>query len=64
MAVSDKPIKIIIEFCAFSFTPFNRHAIVNSLDDLLSYYDQEDLHCVSFQQFCIKCLLITFIQII
>ena len=35
----------MMEFCAFSFTPFNRDATVNSLDEFLSYYDQEDLHC-------------------
>ena len=44
-AVSDNPITIMMEFCAFSFTPFNRDATVNSLDEFLSYYDQEDLHC-------------------
>ena len=45
IAVSDNPITIMMEFCAFSFTPFNRDATVNSLDEFLSYYDQEDLHC-------------------
>ena len=35
----------MMEFCTFSFTPFNRDATVNSLDEFLSYYDQEDLHC-------------------
>ena len=34
-----------MEFCAFSFTSLNRDATVNSLDEFLSYYDQEDLHC-------------------
>ena len=45
IAVSDNPITIMMEFCAFSFTPFNRDAAANSLDTFLSYYDQEDLHC-------------------
>ena len=44
-AVSDHPITILMEFCAFSFTPFNRNATVNSLDEFFSYYNQEDLHC-------------------
>ena len=43
--VSDNPMTIMMEICAFSFTPFNRDATVNSLDEFLSYYDQEDLHC-------------------
>ena len=69
IAVSDNPITIMMEFCALSFTPFNRDATVNSLDEFLSYYDQEDC-TVSFQQFCIKYLLIrqnlfnTFVPII
>ena len=37
IAVSDNPITIMMEFCAFSFTPFNRDAIVNSLDDFVNY---------------------------
>ena len=45
IAVSDNPITIMMEFYAFSFTPFNRDATANSLDEFLSYYDQEDLHC-------------------
>ena len=45
LTVSDNPITIMMEFCAFSFTPFNRDATVNLLDEFLSYYDQEDLHC-------------------
>ena len=45
MAVSDNPITIMMEFCAFSFTSFNWDAIVNSLDEFLSYYDQENLRC-------------------
>ena len=45
IAVSDNPITIMMEFCAFSFTLFNQNATVNSLDDFFSYYDQEDLHC-------------------
>ena len=44
-AVSDHPITIFMEFCAFSFTPFNWNATVNSLDEFFSHYDQEDLHC-------------------
>ena len=35
----------MMEFCAFSFTSFNRDDTINSLDKFLSYYDQEDLHC-------------------
>ena len=57
IAVSDNPITIMIEFCTFSFTPFNRDATVNSLDEFLSYYDQEDLHWF-FPTICIKYLLI------
>ena len=34
-----------MEFCAFSFTPLNRDPTVNSLDEFLSHYDQEDLYC-------------------
>ena len=45
IAVSDNLIVIMMEFCAFSFTPLNRDATVNSLDEFLSYYDQEDLQC-------------------
>ena len=45
IAVSDNPITIMMEFCAFSFTPFNRDATFNSLDEYLSYYEKEDLHC-------------------
>ena len=45
LTVSDDPITIMMEFCAFSFTPFNRDATVNSLDEFLPYYDQEDLRC-------------------
>ena len=69
IAVSDNPITIMMEFCAFSFTPFNRDATVNSLDEFLSYYDQEDLHCF-FRTILHKILLIrqklfnTFIPII
>ena len=33
---SDDPITIVMEFCTFSFTPFNRDATVNSLDESLS----------------------------
>ena len=36
----------MVEFYAFSFTSFNRDDTVNSLDKFLSYYDQEDLHCL------------------
>ena len=39
MAVSDNPITIMMEYCAFSLTPFNRDATVNSLHEFLSYYD-------------------------
>ena len=46
IAVSGSSITIMMEFCAFSFTPFNRDATVNSLDEFLSYYDQEDLYCL------------------
>ena len=45
IAVLDNPITVMMEFCAFSFTPFNRDTTVNSLDEFLLYYDQEDLHC-------------------
>ena len=45
IAVSDNPITIMMETCAFSFTSFNRDDTINSLDKFLSYYDQEDLHC-------------------
>ena len=45
IAVSDNPITIMMEFCVFSFTQFDRDATVNSLDEFLSYYDKEDLHC-------------------
>ena len=45
IAVSDNPIAIMMEFCASSFTPLNRDATVNSSDEFLPYYDQEDLHC-------------------
>ena len=44
IAVSDNPITIMMEFCVFSFTQFDRDAAVNSLDEFLSYYDKEDLH--------------------
>ena len=37
IAVSENPITIMMEFCAFSFTPFSRDATVNSLDEFLSY---------------------------
>ena len=37
----------MMEFCAFSFVPFNRDTTVNSLDEFLSHYDQEDLDCFS-----------------
>ena len=45
IAVSDNPITTVMEFCVFSFTQFDRDATVNSLDEFLSYYDKEDLHC-------------------
>ena len=44
IAVSDNPITIMMEFCAFSFMPVNRNTTVDSLDEFFSYYDQEDLH--------------------
>ena len=47
IAVSSNSITIMMEFCAFSFTPFNRDTTVNSLDEFLSHYNQEDLHCFS-----------------
>ena len=40
IAVSDNPITTMIEFCAFSFTPFSRDATVNSLDEFLPHYGQ------------------------
>ena len=40
IAVSDNPITVMMEFCAFSFTPFSRDATVNSLDNFLPHYDQ------------------------
>ena len=43
--VSDNPMTTMMEICAFSFTPFSRDATVNSFDEFLSYYDEEDLHC-------------------
>ena len=42
--VSDNPIAIMMEFCAFSFKPFQKDAVVNSLEEFLSIYHQDCLH--------------------
>ena len=57
IAVSDNSVTIMMEFCAFSFTPFNRDVTVNSLDEFLSCMTKKTC-TVSLQQYCIQYLLI------
>ena len=37
IAVSEDPVSIMMEYCVFSFTPFQRMEKFNSLDQLLQY---------------------------
>ena len=41
--VSEDPVAIMMEYCVFSFTPFQRIEKFNSLDQLLQYLSTEDL---------------------
>ena len=43
VAVSEDPISIMMEYCVFSFTPFQSIEMFNSLDQLLQYLSTEDL---------------------
>ena len=43
IAVSEDPVSIMMEYCVFSFTPFQRIEKFNSLDQLLQYLSTEDL---------------------
>ena len=42
IAVSDDPVSIMLEYCAFSFTPFQRIEKFNSLVQLLQHLSTED----------------------
>ena len=43
IAVSEDPVSIMMEYCMFSFTPFQRIEKFNSKDELLQYLRTEDL---------------------
>ena len=43
IAVSEDPVSIMMEYCVFSFTLFQRIEKFNSLDQLLQYLSTEDL---------------------
>ena len=43
IAVSDDPVSIMLEYCVFSFTSFQRIEKFNSLGQLLQYLSTEDL---------------------
>ena len=43
IAVCEYPVLIIMEYCVFSFTPFQKIEKFNSLDQLLQYLSIEDL---------------------
>ena len=43
IAVSEDPVSIMMEYCVFSFTPFQRIEKFSSLDQLLQYLIPEDL---------------------
>ena len=43
IAVSEDPVSIMMEYCMFSFTPFQRIEKFNSLEQLLQYLSTEDL---------------------
>ena len=43
IGVSEDPVAIMMEYCVFSFTPFQRIEKFNSLDQLLQYLSTEDL---------------------
>ncbi len=43
MAVCDKPLSIMMEYCEFKFSPFNRNKTVHTLQQFLHYLDEEDL---------------------
>ena len=43
IAVSEDPVSIMMEYCVFSFTPFQRIEKFNSLDQLLQYLSTEDM---------------------
>ena len=42
-AVHEDPVSIMMEYCVFSFTPFQKIEQFNSLDQLLQYLSTEDL---------------------
>ena len=41
--MSEDPVSIMMEYCMFSFTPFQRIEKFNSLEQLLQYLSTEDL---------------------
>ena len=43
IAISEDPVSIIMEYCVFSFIPFQRIDKFSSLDQLLQYISTEDL---------------------
>ena len=43
ICVNEDPVAIMMEYCVFSFTPFQRIEKFNSLDQLLQYLSTEDL---------------------
>ena len=43
IGVSEDPVAILMEYCVFSFTPFQRIEKFSSLDQLLQYLCTEDL---------------------
>ena len=42
-AVHEDPVSIMMEYCVFSFTPFQKIEQFNSLDQILQYLSTEDL---------------------
>ncbi len=53
ISVSDDPMAVMLEYCEFSFKPFNRESSVNSLDQFLSYLDGQE-HFAYFPSICNK----------
>ncbi len=43
MAVCDKPLSIMMEYCLFTFSPFIRDKTVHTLQQFLHYLEEEDM---------------------
>ena len=43
LGVCEKPVSLMVELCKIDFEPFNADKIVSSLDQFLSYMNEEDI---------------------